>query len=69
MTRLTDMVEKALPVGAKVITVSNELRSSLLRLVWKASLPVSWGEATFYVYEKIHNRRLESVLLRAFFRK
>ena len=58
-----------LKVGAKVVTSSNRISSPLFEVVWEGSLPMSWGSATVFIQEKKHNRKLESVILKSFFRK
>lgn len=59
-------------IGTYIITVSQPLllpinsTQPMFVLLSKTSMPMSWGMATVYIYQKQHNRRMEHVILRAF---
>jgi Histone methylation protein DOT1 len=67
MKGITARAER-MPVGSYLITVSNKVKSIMLTLHATLRKPMSWGEATIYIYKKSNNRQLETMLMRSIFR-
>lgn len=68
MYKITKLCER-LPLNSYVITVTNKLHNSILRmfeLIHNDKYSSSYGYCTVYVYKKVNNNRLHNVILRAF---
>ena len=68
MIQLSRLCER-LSLGSYVITVSNQLHKSALRmfqLIHTIKQPSSYGTSTCYIYKKMNNNKLANIILRAY---